>query len=220
MKIKTTRRICLTGTPFQNNLLEYYRMLSFIRPNILGDSEKKFQKDFIDPIQSGMASDTVDQQKVLADDVLTNFVNIVGPYIQRRDASLLLKDLPSLQQVCLHVPPTKIQRAFYGVFREHQEITNEKNFLKQYSSLRTIHNHPGTLLYRNESTGGSENNNQEELSTELQRLRGFKGDECIIEILSSNEEDDDSDEHYEPNVKWWTRAAKKIGAEKMKHIER
>lgn len=242
--IKTPRRICLTGTPFQNNLLEYYRMVSYIRPNLLGDSEKRFQRDYMDPIQSGMASDAPDQDKISADERLTKFVNLLEPFIHRRDASLLCKDLPSLQQACLHVTPTTMQRAFYKAFREHQEVTNEKNFLKHYSALRTVHNHPATLLIEdrkpkdlvNKRRNSIDSSLAQEKTSELSSIKIEPAEitvpkktspnqeppdaNDVIEILSSEDEEDDSDESYETNDKWWTKTAKKFGAEEMKSIER
>jgi hypothetical protein len=244
MKIKTPRRICLTGTPFQNNLLEYYRMVSFVRPNLLGHSEWSFRKTFVDHIQFGMVSDAPEAVKNSADESLTRLVEILEPYIHRRDVSLLRKDLPYLQQVCLHVPPTKIQHAFYNAFRQHHLVTNEKNFLKQYSALRTIHNHPGTLFCREGKSKDLEIKNRNskdksqmeekdfklpaikteptefELSGKCKRSQEPPEADTIIEILSSDEEEDDIDESYEPDNQWWTKLSKKLGVVKMKQIER
>lgn len=44
--IQTKRRLLLTGSPFQNNALEYYRMIRFIRPDILDTNESAFEREF------------------------------------------------------------------------------------------------------------------------------------------------------------------------------
>jgi SNF2 family DNA or RNA helicase len=55
--MKTSRRIVLTGTPLQNNLMELYQMAHWIRPGCLG-AESDFEKNFVSTIMSSLTVST------------------------------------------------------------------------------------------------------------------------------------------------------------------
>ncbi|OTF71845.1 hypothetical protein BLA29_006158, partial [Euroglyphus maynei] len=55
--IRTLRRIILTGTPMQNNLGEFYVMVEFIKPHLLGTIDE-FRNRFENPIKNGQHVDS------------------------------------------------------------------------------------------------------------------------------------------------------------------
>ena len=134
-----------------HQLREFFHLVNFVRPDVLGHSNvAKFDRDFAKPIEIGMASDSSAKVHFDSLDKSKKLNELLAPYVHRVDASELLKDLPPMQQVVPHVRPTRLQSRLYGAYKRKQKSNTGdkyKNFLKQYSSLRPIHNHPGSLLY-------------------------------------------------------------------------
>lgn len=58
--IRTNRKIALTGTPLQNNLNEYYCMVNFVKPNLLG-TRKEFKHQCVHPIMKGQYMNSTEQ---------------------------------------------------------------------------------------------------------------------------------------------------------------
>jgi len=143
--IQTKRRIALTGTPLQNNLMEYYRMCSFVRPNCLGN-EFNFTRNFQQPIMDGMAADSSEGAVEKQEKQSKELHRILEPFVQRRGSSVLAKELSLLQQVVIHVRQSKLQVKLYRAFRKYQKQTSNNSFFHQYHQLRPVNNHPACLF--------------------------------------------------------------------------
>jgi SNF2 family DNA or RNA helicase len=105
-QITTRRRILLTGTPFQNNLKEYYTA-NFIRKGIFGMNISQFDKEYIKPIEEGKASDVSYAAVYEHMRKLKWIYYKMEPYVQRKDATVSSSRSPSLSTGCAPRPPNK-----------------------------------------------------------------------------------------------------------------
>ncbi|XP_030594696.1 transcriptional regulator ATRX isoform X2 [Archocentrus centrarchus] len=116
--IRTRRRIVLTGTPLQNNLVEYHCMVNFIKENLLG-SIKEFRNRFINPIQNGQCADSTMQDVRVMKKRAHILYEMLAGCVQRKDYTALTKFLPPKHEYVLSVRVTPIQAKLYRYYLEH-----------------------------------------------------------------------------------------------------
>jgi len=144
-QIKTKRRIVLTGYPLQNNLMEYWCMVDFVRPNYLGN-KTEFSNMFERPIQNGQCIDSTPKDVRLMKHRAHVLHEQLKGFVQRRGHTVLRQSLPAKTEHVLFVRMTDIQRKLYKRFME-ELITNRcvSNPLKAFAVCCKIWNHPDVL---------------------------------------------------------------------------
>jgi SWI/SNF-related matrix-associated actin-dependent regulator 1 of chromatin subfamily A len=110
--------IALSGTPFKNNMLEYFPILHLLRPDIFR-SEQSFDRQFIKYGWVGSAWKAVGLKDP------TYFKQLTESFIIRRERKEVLPELPEINRVFHHVDfeTEKMKRDYYSA---------EDELIKQY----------------------------------------------------------------------------------------
>ncbi|XP_053377474.1 helicase ARIP4-like [Mercenaria mercenaria] len=149
-QIKTKRRIVLTGYPLQNNLIEYWCMVDFVRPNFLG-TKTEFCNMFERPIMNGQCADSTPQDVRLMRYRAHVLHSLLEGFVQRRGHTVLQAALPPKEEYVHMIRMSPIQQKLYEKFME--SITDassngwvNNNPLKAFSVCCKIWNHPDILF--------------------------------------------------------------------------
>ncbi|XP_034549460.1 helicase ARIP4 [Notolabrus celidotus] len=147
--IRSRRRVVLTGYPLQNNLIEYWCMVDFVRPDFLG-TRQEFSNMFERPILNGQCVDSTPQDVRLMRYRSHVLHSLLEGFVQRRGHDVLRDQLPSKQEHVILVRLSPIQRALYSEFmRRFREAGNTGwlglNPLKAFCVCCKIWNHPDVL---------------------------------------------------------------------------
>ncbi|XP_033236837.1 transcriptional regulator ATRX-like isoform X1 [Drosophila pseudoobscura] len=146
-KIKTPRRIILTGTPIQNNLKEYYSMVNFIKPLYLG-TEREFANLYANPIKNGQHKDSSKKDITIMKQRSYVLHKKLSKFVQRKEAELLKTFLPQKFEYVLFIPMTSVQNILYEHILEaigNRGDCRGKSLITDYTVLRKIWTHPKVL---------------------------------------------------------------------------
>ena len=106
------RRVILSGTPIQNNLDEFYAMVNFVNPDVLGDIET-FRNTFQIPIEASRVPDALQEDRELGRQRSIELSRLTGQFILRRTAHVNQKYLPPKVEYTVFCKLTDMQKAIY-----------------------------------------------------------------------------------------------------------
>lgn len=112
VRIHTRRRIVLTGTPLQNNLVEYHCMVDFVKPNLLG-TLKEFRNRFVNPIESGQHKDATQGDVIMMKRRAHVLHQMLDECVQRKDFQVIRKFLPAKREYVLSIRLSDEQISLY-----------------------------------------------------------------------------------------------------------
>jgi non-specific serine/threonine protein kinase len=103
--LKAKSRLCLSGTPLQNNTFDVYAQMNFLNPGMLGSIEF-FKQEFAVPIDKFGEKEQKEHLRKL-----------LYPFILRRTKEQVAKDLPEKSEMILYCEMSKEQRDIYDAYR-------------------------------------------------------------------------------------------------------
>lgn len=146
-EVATKRRIILTGTPIQNNLNEYFCMVSFVKPAYLG-SEREFNEHYAKPIKEGQHKDSNPAEIKLMKMKSYILHKHLTEFVHRKEFSVLKEFLPKKYDYVIYVPLTPVQEDLYEDYLRRYPFKQHiggLNLLEDYTFLRKIWTHPIVL---------------------------------------------------------------------------
>jgi SNF2 family DNA or RNA helicase len=183
-KLKSQFRICLSGTPIENRLVELWSLFNFLNPGLLG-SRAEFQRKYVLPIE-----------RFQNQDIINNLKLIIAPFIMRRIKSdkSVIKDLPEKNEMKIIIELTEEQVKLYkelveNTLKEIETLPTDKRkkkglILTLLVKLKQICNHPSQYLKIDISSIDLDTK-MEEIVSQSQKLKRLL--EMTDEVISNGE---------------------------------
>ena len=142
-QLRAPAKIAITGTPLENNLMEFWSLLSITAPGLF-PSEKWFKDYYVRPIQ-----DQGDDKR------LAQLRRQVAPLVLRRTKRQVAADLPGKQEQVIEVELPPEHRHVYDVHFQHERMkalglvdnidVNHSMLMRSLTHLRQLSLHAGLV---------------------------------------------------------------------------
>ncbi|RDL40457.1 p-loop containing nucleoside triphosphate hydrolase [Venustampulla echinocandica] len=158
--LNTPRRIILSGTPIQNDLSEFFEMVDFVNPGLLG-KYNTFKKEFELPIMKSRqpgASENDTEKGTAREEELSLLTKM---FILRRTGEVISKYLPPKTEYVVFCSPTQAQVEVYRHVLESPFfgtlLGNSESSLQLITLLKKVCNAPNLLLKQDEEAARNSN---------------------------------------------------------------
>uniref|UniRef100_A0A8C9EK16 RAD54 homolog B n=1 Tax=Pavo cristatus TaxID=9049 RepID=A0A8C9EK16_PAVCR len=146
------RRIILTGTPIQNDLQEFYALIEFVNPGVLG-SLSTYRKVYEEPIVRSREPSATKEEKDLGEKRAAELTRLTGLFILRRTQEVINKFLPPKKENIIFCQPTALQLELYRKLLSSRVISSclqgrleNSPHLICIGALKKLCNHPCLLF--------------------------------------------------------------------------
>ncbi|KAI8882045.1 hypothetical protein K501DRAFT_187668 [Backusella circina FSU 941] len=154
LNFNSRRRLLLTGTPLQNNLMELWSLLYFLMPNGVSQDMpvgfanlKEFQEWFMNPVDRAIENN----QSAMDDEsraAIQKLHTVLRPYLLRRLKVDVEKQMPEKHEHIVYCRLSKRQRYLYDDFMSRAKTKETLvsgsflNIINCLMQLRKVCNHP------------------------------------------------------------------------------
>ncbi|XP_019747712.1 DNA repair and recombination protein RAD54B isoform X2 [Hippocampus comes] len=149
--LSCARRVILTGTPVQNDLQEFYAIIEFVNPGILG-STIAYRKVFEEPILRSRQPSCSEEDKSLGEERASELSRLTGMFILRRTQEIIKSYLPPRLDWTLFCRLSPLQQDVYRHLLSHrvfraclQGSMQTHTHLACITALKKLCNHPALL---------------------------------------------------------------------------
>ncbi|XP_046320749.1 DNA repair and recombination protein RAD54B isoform X2 [Marmota monax] len=152
ISLSCEKRIILTGTPVQNDLQEFFALIDFVNPGILG-TLSSYRKIYEEPIIMSREPSASEEEKKLGERRAAELTCRTGLFILRRTQEVINKYLPPKIENVVFCRPSALQIELYRKLLNSQTVRFCLQGLLENSphlicigALKKLCNHPCLLF--------------------------------------------------------------------------
>ncbi|XP_036914635.1 DNA repair and recombination protein RAD54B [Sturnira hondurensis] len=152
ISLSCEKRVILTGTPVQNDLQEFFALIDFVNPGILG-SLSSYRKIYEEPIIISRQPSASEEEKELGEKRAAELICLTAPFFLRRTQEIINKYLPPKIENVVFCRPGPLQMELYQRLLNSQAVRfclqgslENSPHLICIGALKKLCNHPCLLF--------------------------------------------------------------------------